>query len=321
MWNRRDDRESVPEFPNRPPGVIDTIGLGYEALLSRPWLIVPPVLLDLYLWLGVHITSRPLSLSMAEWFRSRDLTSGRIATFVEDTWIDNITELAVLRMPSTRLPSFVSTLPEGSWRLDSWQPTFSAGAWSVAIVGLLILVVGLLLASEYLQAIANAVSGTHRRPGQGTANGAFRLAGWYLTIGALGLLVFWPLIAGLIASEIVGAGTSIWLFLMLFLPASWAFVLFFFSIQAMFMDQTGPLVALRSSYRVVRNDSWNSLGMIVVYILLTTGFPQVWRMLIAEPAGVAVAIVGHAIISTGVIAATMVFYRDRMRHISATGQA
>lgn len=321
MWNRRDDNGTVPESADRLPGIIDTIGMGYEALLYRPLLILPPVLIDLYLWLGVHITSQPLSLSLADWLRTRELTSGRIATFVEDTWIDNITELAVLRMPSTRLPSFVSTLSGDAWRLESWQPSFSTGTWSVVAIGLLMLVAGLLIASEYLQAIAGAVSGVAYRPGSNVGPGAVKLAGWYLTIGGLGLLVFWPILAGMIASELVEAGTSVWLFLMLFLPASWAFVLFFFSIQAMFMDRTGPIAALRSSYQVVRNDSWNSLGMIVAYVLLTTGFPQVWRMLIEQPAGVAVAIVGHAIISTGVIAATMVFYRDRMRRITATGHA
>jgi hypothetical protein len=321
MWNRSDDQESVPASPERLPGVIDTIGIGYETLLSRPWLIVPPVLLDLYLWLGVHITSRPLSLSLAGWLRKQDLTSGRVASFVEDTWIDNVTELAVLRMPSTRLPSFVSTLSGDAWRLEQLQPSLSIGSWSVVALGLLMLVVGLLIASEYLQAIASAVCGLKRAPGAGAGRGAIRLASWYLVIGALALLVFWPVLAGLVASEMAGAGTSVWLFLLLFLPASWAFVLFFFSIQAMFIDQSGPLQALRSSYRVVRNDSWNALGMIVAYVLLTTGFPQVWRMLIEQPAGVAVAIVGHAIISTGVIAATMVFYRDRMRRISAAGHA
>jgi hypothetical protein len=71
---------------------------------------------------------------------------------------------------------------------------------------------------------------------------------------------------------------------MLLLPVSWAFVLFFFSVQAMFVDRVGPLQALRSSYRVVRSDGWNSLGIIFVPTFsLTVGFPQVW-VVIAESA-------------------------------------
>lgn len=321
MWNRRDESEDAEQTSPRPPGVIDTIGLGYEALISRPVLILPPILLDLYLWFGVHATSKPISLKLAEWLREWDVTAGRMASAVEGRELRNIGELAVMRLPAPRMPSFVTSLSGDAWRLEEWRPAFQLSAWEAGLAALVLIVLGLIIGSEYLLAIAAATSGKKRSFGSGVPGGVKRLLSWYLLIAALGLLVFWPALVALIATEVSGSGASIWLVLLVILPASWGFVFFFFSVQAMFLDQIGPIEAVRRSYRVVRSDSWNALGIIIAYFLLTTGFPQVWRVISSEPIGMAVAIVGHATISTGMIAATMVFYRDRMGLLSASGRA
>ena len=324
MWNRNVDPASSQDDSQRLPGVIDTIGLGYEAVLARPVLILPPILLDLYFWLGVHVTSRPLAMQAGQWLREW-FDGDKLASTVEDGGTHNITELAALWMPTLRIPTFVSTLSsDAPYRLESWRPALNLPWWGVALAAVVLVLTGLLIGAEYLLSIAAATSKIEdqtRRPyGAGVFNGAVRLAGWYATIIGLGALVLWPVIAGFVGSELSGAGASFWLVLLLAFPVSWAFVLFFFSAQAMFVENIGPLAALRSSVRVVRSDSWNSLGIIVVYFLLTTGFLQVWGLFVTQPLGLVVAIVGHAIIGTGIIAATMVFYRDRVQRLHVAGR-
>lgn len=324
MWNRQVEPASSQDETTRLPGVIDTIGMGYETLLARPVVIIPPILLDLYFWFGVHITSGPLAVEAGQWLRQWS-NGERLASIVEDRGTHNLSELAAFWMPTLRMPSLVSTLTsDASYRLEGWKPALSLPWWGVALAGLVLLVVGLLIGAEYLLSIAAATSNAKRRvsrtAGSGVVTGAVRLAGWYVVIIALGALVLWPVLAGFVASELSGAGASFWLVLLLVLPVSWAFVLFFFSAQAMFVDNIGPLAALRSSFRVVQSDRWNSLGIIVVYFLLTTGFLQVWGLFISRPLGLAVAIVGHAIIGTGIIAATMVFYRDRAQQLHVDGR-
>lgn len=325
MWDRSGDRSSTQSDSTRLPGVIDTIGFGYEALLSRPLLIVPPILLDLYFWLGLHITPRPLMVQVAQWLREWRIIGDSAARTVENAGPDNVSELAAFWTPTVGMPSFVATLSsEAAYRLDSWRPAVHLSWWGVLLAGLVMLGIGLIIGSEYLLALASAVSrpGTavrSRRIGEGVLRGAWRIICWYVLVIGLALLVFWPVMAGFIAAELSGAGASFWLILLMVIPASWAFVLFFFSVQAMFVDDSGALVALRSSYRVVRSDSWNSLGLIVAYFLLTLGFPQVWSLLIDQPLGLMVAIVGHSIIGTGMIAATMVFYRDRSQLLTLAG--
>ena len=326
MWNQRRDDEWIRSGDSRElPGVVDTIGMGYETLLARPQLIIPPVLLDLYLWLGVHLTSEPLMVRAGRWLRDHGSVGREVAAVVEDAGPRNLPELAALWLPTIRMPSFVASLPSDTvYRLGSWRPEVTLPWWGIIIAAVVFLLIGLVVGSEYLLAIAATTTGREasplRRPIGETLRGALALGAWLLVVGAVALLVTWPILAGLIASSAVGAGASIWLMLMLFIPISWGFVCFFFSVQALFVDRNGPFAALRTSYQVVRNDFWRSMGVICAYFLVILGFPQVWRLLISEPVGFVIAIVGHAIIGTGMIAATMVFYRDRAVHLNMTGR-
>jgi len=323
MWNRQGDDTTDPGSASRPIGVIDTLGLGFETVVSRPLLIVPPVFLDIYLWLGVHITSEPLMMRVGNWLRRQDFASDAAVTTVEQSGTRNISELAVLWMPTVRVPSFLAAVPdETAYRLEEWRPVWSVSSWGILLLGIVLLVVGFVVGAEYLLAIAaaTALPERSRAPGEGTFRGAWNLLSWYIIVALLGALILWPILAAYIAAEFFGTGSSFWLVLMLLIPVSWAFVLFFFSVQAMLMDRVRPLKALRSSYRVVRSDGWNSLGIIFAYFLLMVGFPQVWILIANQPIGLLVAIVGHAFIGTGMIAATMVFYRDRVQQLEITGR-
>jgi hypothetical protein len=325
MWNRQGDDTSSSGPISKPAGVIDTLGLGFETVLSRPLLIVPPVFLDLYLWLGVHVTSEPLMMRVGDWLRRQGFASDATVTTVEQGGTRNIAELAVLWMPTLRVPSFLASVPDDTaYRLEAWRPVWSLSSWTIALLGAALLVVGLIVGAEYLLAIAAAIAlperDRERFPGTGTLRGAWNLVSWYIVAGLLATLILWPVFAAYVAAEFFGNGSSFWLVLMLLLPVSWAFVLFFFSVQAMFVDRVGPLQALRSSYRVVRSDGWNSLGIIFVYFLLTVGFPQVWLVIASQPIGLMIAIAGHAFIGTGIIAATMVFYRDRVQQLDVAGR-
>jgi hypothetical protein len=324
MWNRQPESSHEGSVGQRPPGVIDTIGIGFETIVSRPLLILPPVLLDLYFWLGIHITSRPLVSQIADWFQGIDSTRQESISALERRAPENISELAAFWAPTLRVPTFMSTLSsEATYRLDDWKPALSLSWWGILLAGAALLLIGLLVGAEYLLAIAAAVkqgeSPVPRKPGTGVLRGAVNLACWYAAVAGIALLALWPLVAGIVGAEVSGSGSSIWLIIMLVLPVSWAFVLFFFSIQAMFLDGTGPFAALRSSFRVVRGDSWSSLGVIIAYFLLTVAFAQVWSLLISHPVGLVAAMVGHAAIATGMIAATMVFYRDRAHLYAVAG--
>ena len=44
----------------RPPGVIDTLTAGYSVVNRSPWVLLIPILLDVFLWLGPQISLAPV---------------------------------------------------------------------------------------------------------------------------------------------------------------------------------------------------------------------------------------------------------------------
>jgi hypothetical protein len=51
------------------PGLINTIGTAYAELNRRPYLIAIPVILDLYLWIGMRPSARPLTDFLERWLQ------------------------------------------------------------------------------------------------------------------------------------------------------------------------------------------------------------------------------------------------------------
>jgi hypothetical protein len=140
---------------------------------------------------------------------------------------------------------------------------------------------------------------------------AARLLGWALQCALLFALVAFPFIAASVALAAGGASISGLLFAVALLPVAWGFIFFFFSALAIVVDSTTAIESFRRSYRVVRGYFWQTLGFIVAFMLVTGGFPFFWRYLLNAPAGVAIAIIGNAFIASGMLAAAMLFYRDR----------
>lgn len=321
MWNRQHEETSAEQPVSRLPGVVDTIGLGYETLALRPHLILPPVVLDLYLWLGVNVTSRPLLLKLGDWLRGDPVGADGLASTIESRGVANVQEVIVLWLPTVRVPTFISALSaETSYRLEGWRPAVVLPWWGVLATALILLILALVIGAEYFMAMAAVTTSREpsplKRPFRKTLRGSVRLAGWFAAVVTLASFIVWPVVgAGLLLSYL-GAGVSGWLYFSLLFPLSWGFMFFFFSVQAMFVDQIGPIAALRSSYLVVRSDFWQAFGLVIAYFLVVWGFPQVWRVFITQPLGLIIAIIGHAAICTGMIAATMVFYRDRSRYLA-----
>jgi hypothetical protein len=98
----------------------------------------------------------------------------------------------------------------------------------------------------------------------------------------------------------------------------WVGVYLYFVPDAIFVSQVGPLRAVRNSVLVVRGSFWSAVGIIVLVTVLLLGMGRVWELLagtLPGPLGVGVGILGNAYIASGIIAASMGFYRERIEHL------
>ncbi|MBV9133482.1 MAG: hypothetical protein JO318_12340, partial [Chloroflexi bacterium] len=75
-----------------PTGVIETLSAGYSAVNRQPWVLLLPILLNLFLWLGPHVSYSPLVgpvvTDASEWTR----------------------QVAIGQRSATRDPAFVDVL-------------------------------------------------------------------------------------------------------------------------------------------------------------------------------------------------------------------
>lgn len=310
-------RDPGPESPPA-PGVVDTIGLGFSQLLARPFVVALPVLVDLYLWLGLRLPAEPLMLKLAGWVRDRGSLGAEAAELLEGLQSFNLFELASLRLPVLRLPTLIPLIAEpASLAPDGWNAEIASLPWWAApVVGLALLTIGFLVGAVYLYLISAVAAG--QPPAFAWREWlriARELAVWIIAAALLLFLAVLPLIALQIGFLAAGFGSSpLLLFLMLF-PVAWGFIMFFFSAQAIVVDEMTAMQSFRSSYQVVRRYLGQSAGFIAAFLLVTGGFPLLWRLMLNQPAGVVIAMIGNAFIASGMVSAAMLFYRDRARLI------
>ena len=97
----------------------------------------------------------------------------------------------------------------------------------------------------------------------------------------------------------------------------WLQFYLFFLVEALVISDVGPLRAMRNSVAVVKYNLSPSLGLVMLSWIITMGMPVVWNALAENPLGAIPAMLGNVYITTGLAAATMIFYRDRFSAIQS----
>jgi hypothetical protein len=122
------------------------------------------------------------------------------------------------------------------------------------------------------------------------------------------------LIVGIIFLSI-GVNLMPMLAMLLMLASLWGVFLLFFAQDAIVVSDAAPVRAIKLSYGVVRNNFWPALVFIGAYALIRSGMPAALQVLNGAWWGVPLAVIGNAYIATGLVAAAMIFYRDRVRQL------
>lgn len=295
-------------------GVIDTLSAGYNTVNRHPWIVAVPVLVDLFFWLGPHLTLAPLV----------QRTVGRIAAPVGlsadmlQTYQDY--REALLRAgESFNLFSLLTTHIPGIPSLMAGRDGLGAtltldSPWMALLLFLLLPIAGLWLASIYYIAVGRPVRGIDESAGTQwgrTWRTWGRMVALLLVVIGVALLVGIP--SMVLAAVVSAVSSSLVGFVVAFLWVTLLWVQFylFFVVDAIVISDVGPLQAIRNSVTVVRFNLGSTMGLVVLIWLITLGMPIVWDAMAQNLVGTAVAILGNAYISAGLAVASMMFYRDR----------
>jgi hypothetical protein len=318
-------------------GVIDSLSLGFQLVARRPWLLILPVLLDLFLWLGPRISLRPLlgrlllllaqvPSDLSEDVQQMFTLSREMLEQMGEHW--NL--LSLLAQGVVGVPSFIGSQIAVAvpWQPPVAMPVSSVGGalgWGV-LAGL----GGILLGGLYLSLIAAQVrrwrmDETSEAAAQTDSPGFWRALGltWVrlllLSLLLLGIILVVTLPISLVGGvlSLINPGFAISSMSLLSMIAVslglWAGFIMFFVSDAIVMDDVGVLQGMWRSANVVWRNLWPTLGIAFLSYVIGAGFTLIWDRIADTTWGTAVGILGTAYIGAAITAAGLAFYRDRRR--------
>ncbi|MBI2845406.1 MAG: hypothetical protein HYX86_02545 [Chloroflexi bacterium] len=290
-------------------GVIETLSLGFTLVARHFLILLLPIVLDLYLWWGPRLSPLPLLRPALELMGlPRELRLEYLAA-LERIDLRELLVPGVLGMPS--LLARGEPIEATASSLEITSPSIFMGAVLLLVVG------GLFLAALYWGFLAQRI--------QNHAAGKRLLAQilvWWARVALFGLLVFlasfflgFPvaLLIFLVSAFDQGLATLFALAILLITTAVWFYL--FFTIDAIFIGDIGPLRAMGQSITLVRSHFWPSAGLILVITFLASGLHLAFRALSFHPWGTAVGILANAYVGSALAAATLIFYGDRLGKI------
>ena len=304
--------ESTFMAESKPISVISSLSAGFDGVASRPFLIIPPLVLDLFLWLGPHLGIARLIDSLAEpALRTEGLVADQ-ASLIQQV-AENVGERFNLLSALSTIPIGVPSLMAGRMPLEN--PLGLISRVEVAEPGRVLLIwiafsgIGLALGAYYQYWIAGAIS-PDAELGPGWM-AALRMVGFGFLVFVGGLVAgITVLIAIALASLILpllGTGVFFLGFALLF----WLAVYLIFTPHGIIRYNQGVTRAMFESFILVR---WNLLPT-VGYLAIAFGaywlLNFVWGLPSTSSWFSLLAVVGHAFVATTLLAGSYAYYQGR----------
>lgn len=318
-------------------GAIDTLSEGFGVVAKRFWIIVVPVILDLFLWRGPRISLMPLIERWLQWMnQTMAQPNSELWQNVQQLWqqggvMDFWREFGQRFNVFSVMPSFniLSFLSLGMLDLPSIATTEAIAGTSQAapvpaaeinsLLALALALLGLLVVGLVITVIFQGLIAQEVREENINLRYLLRRLGpysWSLFKVAVSLalalvIIGWPLA---ILFFVISALSPLLMQLMMLLSmvvVIWFAIYLSLIPQGILLGEERPLMALWTSANLVHRNFGSLLLLLILVRLIRSGFALIWPILAHTTAGTIVAIIGNAFLSAGLAAASFVFYRDR----------
>ncbi len=310
----------VQRYSNKPPiSVLGALSTGFDTVTRQLWLLVLPVGLDLFLWLGPRLKAASLwTLFAFDIPAGLDAQTRLFAQQLQETvrrTFENFNWFTWLRPALFGVPGLASGVEQGS---PADNPL---AAWQVNDVGLLsgilfvLAVIGIGLGGLYWSLIARQAR--DGRLDWAAALGRLpvvwsRMTGLAFLLVGLGFLIWLP---ALLIGLALGAAFDVFgalVFMFVLLLMMWLLFYATFSIHGIVLYNQRVLEAVRASVWLVRTHFWSVCGLLLAFAAIDFGMRLIWSRAPIDSWLWAVAIGGNAFVVAGLSMATMVFYMDRV---------
>ncbi len=296
-----------------PPGLISSLVRGFDSVANNVLVILPPLLLDIFLWLGPHMRLKDFFQpfidqlpAMAKAFPGNlpDLTA------VQQSWTSAINQfnlfiiLRTFPVGATSLLSLEMPMqsPLGTPVLMDAGSFFGVVVWAVILV-----LLGWLVGAVYYFWIAGvAINPESRSLGNSVKQSI------YLSLIWLGILFILGVPALMLISMITFFSPTLGqiMFFAGALVVIWLLMPVFFSVHGIFTLQLDAFRSILGSLRMVRFTLPNTGLFLLVFVIINSGLNLLWNTPSQNSWWMLVGIAGHAFVSSALLAASFIYYRD-----------
>lgn len=314
--------QKMVELPP-PPGVMGSLRAGFDAVSRHVVLILLPAALDIFLWLGPRFSVNGLLAPFINFiFRQTQLTltsSADVRRFMEfeALFTETVEHFNLLSLLS-RLQMFpigVSSLLARTMPVETplgSQPVVQISSVpGLVALAFLLIIGGWVMGGLYFRWVSGTTLG-EVESGAGVSSLWAVVQSLILSVlWLIGLImIFVPVmliltVLTMLSPILAGAG----LFILLAL-SFWLIVPLFFTPHGIFVRKQNAFYSIFTSLRMARFALPTSGLFVICWFLLTTGLNYLWSVPPQDSWMTLVGIGGHAFITTALLAASFVYYRD-----------
>lgn len=306
---------TVSEGNQAPIGVIASFVQGFDRVAARPLLLVPPFVLDVFLWLGPKVSISPLmervtsqiSMPVAEEQALQEQV--QLVREALETLGEQFNLLTSLSSLPTGVPSLMAGIMPENAPIDLFSKVQIGEPGLVLMAWLALTVVGLGLGAMYHRWIARAAAPDANLPTSLWAWGrllllALLIYGGLLMGGSVALVL--AAMAAFVL-PLLGIGVSFVAFSLLF----WLIVYLIFTPHGIIRYRFGVVRAMIESALIVRWNFLPTVGFLGAALFISWVTNMVWTLPESGSWYSVLAIVGHAFISGMIITSSYTFYQGR----------
>lgn len=297
-----------------PPGIINSIKAGFDAIASHITAIFLPLALNLFMWLGprLHIDElfKTFWTAAVPIWRSSGIPAEDIQRMFD--WSQQQVPLVNLFWLIRTLPIGISSLllPKGALSTPLGDPAIlQVTALNFPGWVFLLTLVGWVGGGLYYRSVAGVIVSQDEqqiRPFPAVVRSVMIS----FAVNFLLMLLAFPLMFILFIAVQVSAVLANLFVLFLSLASMWVIVPVFFWPLGVFVKRQNVLTSILSSIQLTRFTLPTSSLFILVVFLLSYGLNFLWSIPAEDSWMTLIGIFGHSFVSTALLASSFIYYRD-----------
>jgi hypothetical protein len=297
-----------------PPGIINSIRAGFDTIAAHLSAIFLPLMLNLFIWLGPRLRVDEMFDSFLEiavpiW-QQNERTAQEVDRVVES--FENISGainmFGMLRTIPIGIPNLFPFQIASSTPLG--EPNFlQASMWTFPLWFMFLTFLGWMGGGLYFFHVSNTIVLDEDRR-ISLARALVQTVFVSFLCGMVLMMIGIPLFMVLALAIQLNAILANLFVLFMFLSSMWIIVPLFFWSHGVFMRNQNVIASILSSIQLARFTMPTSSIFVLIVFMLAFGLNFLWRIPPADSWMTLIGILGHSFVTTALLAASFIYYRD-----------